>query len=98
MTTSFTKLQVRLTDLSRRSEEADEFWQSRVVELENTIKETLDSSRFLSHQNAELERRIAQQKPEMDNAIDARMASFQKLRNAYKVIVDLADKVNSLAE
>jgi len=93
MTTSFSKLQVRLTDLSRRSEEVDEFWQTRVVELESTINETANGSRFLSQQNAELERRIAQQKPEMDNAIDARMASFRKLRNAYRVIVDLTDRM-----
>jgi hypothetical protein len=97
MNASFSKLQVRLTDLSSRSEEVDEFWQTRVVELENTIKETLNTSQFLSHQNAELERRIAQQKPEMDNAIDARLATVRKLRNAYRVIVDLANKVNSLA-
>lgn len=100
MTTSFSKLQVRLADLSRRTEQVDEFWQTRVFELENTIKETANGSRFLSQQNAELERRIAQQKPEMDNAIDARMASFRKLRNAYRVIVDLADRVSlsSLSE
>ena len=98
MTTSFSKLQVRLTDLSHRSEEVDEFWQTRVVELENTIKETVNGSRFLSKRNAELERRIAQQKPEMESAIDARMASFRKLRNAYKVIVDLADRVSSFSE
>jgi DNA-binding transcriptional regulator GbsR (MarR family) len=93
MTTSFSKLQVRLTDLLRRSEEVDEFWETRVTELENTIKETVNNTRLLTHQNVELEHRIAQQKPEMDNAIDARMASILRLSNAYRVIVDLANKV-----
>jgi len=98
MTTSFSKLQVRLTDLSHRSEEIDESWKTRVVELEDRIKAGLHNSQFLTHQNAELERKIAQQKPEMDRAIDARLAIFRKLRNAYKVIVDLAEKVSSLAK
>lgn len=98
MTTSFLKLQVRLTDLSRRSEEDDDFWQTRAVELKNTIQETLQKSQSLSDQNAELERRIAQQKPEMDKAIDARLATVRKLRNVYRVVVDLADKVNSVDE
>lgn len=98
MTTSFLKLQVRLTDLLRRSEEDDDFWQTRAVELKNTIQETLQKSQSLSDQNAELERRIAQQKPEMDKAIDARLATVRKLRNVYRVVVDLADKIDEINE
>jgi hypothetical protein len=96
MTTSFSKLQVRLTDIARRSEEVDQFWQTRVIELKNTAKATLDDCQLLAHQNAKLEHKIAQQRLEMDKAIDARIAIFRKLRNAYRVIVDLAERVSCL--
>jgi hypothetical protein len=98
MTTSFEKLQDGLTDLARRSEEIDRLWQTRVVELEDKVKETLSDSRLLTYQNAELERKVAQQKPEMEKVIDARLATSRKLRNAYRVIVDLAERVSCVVQ
>lgn len=93
MNASFSKLQQRLIDLSRRSEEVEDTWQTRVIELESTVDDTLNNARHLSDLNEELKHRLAQQKPTIENAIDARSATFRKLRNAYKVIMDLAERV-----
>lgn len=87
-----------MTDVSRRSEEHGDVWQTRLVELESQNKEYLNRANWLHQQNAQLETKVSQWKPEMDNAIDARNAAFRKLRNTRRVVRDLIEeRVNYLA-
>jgi hypothetical protein len=84
--------------VTRRSEEHGDVWQARIIELEGQNKEYLNSAKWLRQQNAELERRVSQWKPQMDNALNARNAAFRKLKNTRKVVRDLIDeRVNSPA-
>jgi hypothetical protein len=90
------RLQARFADVLRHSGDRDEFWQARVVELENMNKDLHDHIQLLSHQNAELEHKIAQQKPEMDNALYSRQDAFRRLGHSYKVIRDLVNRVKKI--
>jgi len=52
----------------------------------------VNSSKWLRVQNADLERRVEQHKPELVNALSAREAAFTKLKHARKVIRDLLEE------
>lgn len=86
------RVQQRLADVSRRSEEHGDVWQARVIELESQNKEYLDRANWLHQQNAQLENKASQWQPEMDNAIDARDAAFRKLRNTRRLVRDLIEE------
>ncbi|KAF9464358.1 hypothetical protein BDZ94DRAFT_1307889 [Collybia nuda] len=86
------RVQQRLTDVTRRSEEHGDVWKARVIELEIQNKEYFNKANWLHQQNAHLESRVAQWKPEMDNAINARNAAFRKLKNTRRVVRDLIDE------
>ncbi|KAG5634162.1 hypothetical protein H0H81_003105, partial [Sphagnurus paluster] len=87
--TIVSRVESRLAAVTRQTEEQQDTWQKSLADLERESTDIVKSARWLSHQNQELERKLAQQKPELNNAIDAREASFRKLRHARKVIRDL---------
>ncbi|KAF8913721.1 hypothetical protein CPB84DRAFT_1819771 [Gymnopilus junonius] len=82
------RLQQVLTRLDAR-ERATESWETRQEGLEKSLREAVNSAKWLRAQNEELEARLAQHKPELEQAFLAREASFKKLKHARKVIRDL---------
>ena len=52
----------------------------------------MNSAKWLRVQNADLERKVEQHKPELANALSAREAAFTKLKHARKVIRDLLEE------
>ena len=52
----------------------------------------MNSAKWLRVQNADLERKLEQHKPELANALSAREAAFTKLKHARKVIRDLLEE------
>jgi hypothetical protein len=69
-----------------------ENWKSRYTDLEVAYKEALTSAKWLRVHNAELERKMASHKSEVNNVFCAREDAFQKLKHARKVIRDLIDE------
>ncbi|KAF8969476.1 hypothetical protein BDZ97DRAFT_246874 [Flammula alnicola] len=85
--------QARLHQLAARLEENEsESWESRYENLQNSYKEAVNSAKWLRAQNADLEHKVAQHRPEMDNALSAREGAFRKLGHARKVIRDLLEE------
>ncbi|KAF5387633.1 hypothetical protein D9615_000572 [Tricholomella constricta] len=91
------RVQNRLADVARRTEAEQESWQDSVAELNKKSTELVKTAQWLTHQNHELGRKFAQQKPNLDRAIDARNAAFNKLRSARKVIRDLVNENERVA-
>ncbi|PFH51371.1 hypothetical protein AMATHDRAFT_59079 [Amanita thiersii Skay4041] len=81
-------IQKRLVTLAHSEEDWNE--NSRQLEEDNTrLRNTLKT---LTTLNAELHRKATTHKPELENAIEARDASFRKLHHARKVIKDLIEE------
>jgi len=76
----------------RQNEQEHESRQQAFAELEREHAQLANSVQWLSHQRDELERKFAQQKPDLDKATDAREAAIRKLRYTRKVIRDLVDE------
>jgi len=84
-------VQSRLLQLAKGIEETDN-WKSRCTDLEVAYKEALTGAKWLRAQNAELERKMANHKPEVNKVLSAHEDGFQKLKHARKVIRDLLDE------
>lgn len=90
--------QERLVQLAARLDDDDpEDLRERYKALQDAHKEAVNSAKWLRAQNIDLELRLQQHKPEVNNAVAARDMAFQKLKHARKVIRDLlAERVGSL--
>lgn len=82
------RLQQVLNRLDAR-ERVTETWETRQEELEKSLRDAVNSAKWLRAQNADLEVRLAQHKPELEQALLAREDSFKKLKHARKVLRDL---------
>ncbi|KAF9478142.1 hypothetical protein BDN70DRAFT_880289 [Pholiota conissans] len=83
--------QERLIQLAARVEdrELDVELKARYEKLQNAHKEAVNSAKWLRTQNIELEHRLEEHKPAVNNAVAARDIAFHKLKHARKVIRDL---------
>lgn len=84
-------VQTGLQRLAARLEET-EIQRSRYEDLKNSYDEAVNSAKWLRVQNADLEHKVEQHKPELVNALSAREAAFTKLKHARKVIRDLLEE------
>lgn len=84
-------VQIGLQRLAARLEET-ESQRSRYEDLKNSYDEAVNSAKWLRLQNADLEHKVEQHKPELANALSAREAAFTKLKHARKVIRDLLEE------
>ncbi|KAF8076594.1 hypothetical protein FPV67DRAFT_423263 [Lyophyllum atratum] len=89
VTAIIARVEQRLSNLASHTEEEHESSQRAIAELKRENAEFANRTRWLNHQKDELERRLAQQKPDLDNAIEAREASRQKLKYTRRVVRDL---------
>jgi len=88
---TLTAVQIDLQRLAARLEET-EIQRSRYEDLQNSYDEAVNSAKWLRVQNADLEHKVEQHKPELANALSAREAAFKKLKHARKVIRDLLEE------
>ena len=88
---TLTAVQIGLQRLAARLEET-EVQRSRYEDLQNSYDEAINSAKWLRVQNADLEHKVEQHKPELANALSAREAAFKKLKHARKVIRDLLEE------
>ncbi|KAG5648892.1 hypothetical protein DXG03_000241 [Asterophora parasitica] len=86
---AMSRIQDRLVACASQAETECDSLKDSVADLTKKGAELDRRVRWLTHQKLELERRFAQQKPDLDNAIRARDAALKRLQNAYKVIRDL---------
>lgn len=84
-------VQTSLQRLAARLDET-EIQKSRYEDLKNSYDEAVNSAKWLRLQNADLEHKVEQHKPELANALSAREAAFTKLKHARKVIRDLLEE------
>lgn len=88
-------IQARLDFVVERLDESEEvstIWQTRCEELERSLREAVNSAKWLRAQNEDLELRLNSQQPEIKTALDAREAAFRRLKHARKVIRDLLEE------
>lgn len=74
------------------SEETSATWRNRCEELDRSLREAVNSAKWLRAQNEDLERRLNSHHPEIKGALDAREAAFRRLKHARKVIRDLLEE------
>jgi regulator of replication initiation timing len=74
------------------SEDVSNVWQTRCEDLERSLREAVNSAKWLRAQNEDLERRLNSHQPEIRGALDAREAAFRRLKHARKVIRDLLEE------
>jgi hypothetical protein len=74
------------------SEQVSTTWQTRCEETERSLKEAVNSAKWLRVQNEDLERRVNMHQLEIRCALDARDAAFKRLKHARRVIQDLLDE------
>jgi len=84
-------VQTGLQRIAARLEET-EVQRNHYEDLQNSYDEAMNSAKWLRVQNADLEHRVEQHKPELANALSAREAAFTKLKHARKVIRDLLEE------
>lgn len=87
--------QKRLQEVAERIKDSNsdpEHWQARYEELQRRSTEHVTGTKWLQSQLDDLEHKLEQQKPEIDNLLTARDAAFTKLKHARKVIRDLLDE------
>ncbi len=86
---------MRLDLLVERLDESEDIstvWQTRCGDLERSLRETVNSAKWLRAQNEDLERRLNSHQPEIRGALDAREAAFRRLKHARRVIRDLLEE------
>jgi chromosome segregation ATPase len=74
------------------SEEVSTTWQARYEDSERSLREAINSAKWLRTRNEDLERRLNSHQPEIKCALDAREAAFRRLKHARKVIRDLLEE------
>lgn len=95
MAATLADTQSRLQEVAARIRDSDtdpENWQARYEELYRKSIETINGTKWLQTQIVDLEHKLEQQKPEIDNLLTARDAAFTKLKHARRVIRDLLDE------
>lgn len=99
MATTVTRIQDRLADILRRSEDEARSLHDRTVELESDSRDMTRELQGVWALNSELQEAAEKYNhPETDRAVDARDAALKKLHRARKVIYDLLQerRVNNI--